>query len=129
MRLLAAAPFCIVLLGCSSGPFSGFRESFRISPEENAQIQKILRENEGAIRNCYLNQFEKAEVRPAGSIQMSFVIDQDGKATEAKIRETTLHEPKVERCFVKAISAIQFPTPKTGTGIFYSFNYDFNPQK
>jgi hypothetical protein len=83
----------------------------RLPPEV---IQRIVRQNFGRFRLCY----ERALVKKpklAGRIDVRYVIDRFGAATDVSVKASTLKDADLETCVTRAFEGISYPQPEAGT--------------
>ena len=77
-------------------------------------IRKVVRDNYGAFRACY-EQGLKQDASLAGSVVVSFVIEEDGRVSNAALNDsTTLTDRAVIDCVLQHYAALQFPKPEGG---------------
>jgi hypothetical protein len=96
--------------------------SGRLPPEA---IQRIVRQNFGRFRACY----EAGLVRnPAlsGTVTTRFVIDRAGAVASAVDGGSSLPDPAVAGCVVRAFSGVSFPQPEGGI-VTVSYPISFSP--
>lgn len=87
------------------------------TPKPRTYSEKVwdaLKDQTSAFRTCYWQVLYDETAAPekskmSGEVVVAFTIGKDGKATEAKIKSTTLHQPKVESCLLHEVLAADFP--------------------
>jgi hypothetical protein len=100
-----------VLLKLEPGPDGPrTRVSGRLPPGE---IQRIVRENFGAFRICYESGLKK-NAKLEGRVMARFVIGRDGTVTKVTDEGSTLPDPDVVACVLKAFNQLKFPKPEGG---------------
>jgi len=82
----------------------------RLPPEV---IQRIVRQNFGALRLCYEDGLRKNPTL-SGRISIKFVIDREGKVSTAQDCGSELPDSAVVRCVVDKIAPLKFPQPEGG---------------
>jgi len=71
------------------------------------EIKAAMRARFGAFRACYE---ALAEPRPAGTFELAFAIDGDGKVQSASSANgTTMRAPGFERCMLDGARSVEFP--------------------
>jgi outer membrane biosynthesis protein TonB len=76
-------------------------------------VQRILRQGNGAFRNCYENvlmQSSKAE----GTVTLTFEIDERGSVSQSTVLKSDFTDPVMTPCIVSVISSLAFPKPSMG---------------
>jgi hypothetical protein len=103
---------------CSVDMVSG-----RLPPEA---IQRIVRQNFGRFRACY----EAGLVRnPSleGTVTTRFVIDHAGAVASAADGGSSMPDPAVSACVVRAFSGVSFPQPEGGI-VTVTYPIRFSPE-
>ena len=85
-------------------------------------VQKVIDRNKNQIRYCYEVELQRNQ-NLAGRIAVRWVILGTGRVGEVVIRDSTMNNPKVERCMINRIKTWQFPAP-AGGGVV-EVNYPF----
>ena len=80
---------------------------------DKAVIRNVIRQHLDEVKKCYETQLEKNKSL-AGRVVVHVVIGADGKVTESRIEETSLHSPAGEQCIVDAVHGWEFPKPRGG---------------
>jgi hypothetical protein len=87
-------------------------------------IRRIVREHAGQIKYCY----EKELIRTpgiSGKVIMKWVINGEGKVTQALSQESQLKNPAVESCLANRIKTWVFPKPKGGGTVVVNYPFVF----
>lgn len=101
----------------------GTQVSGRLPPET---IQRIIRQNFGRFRACY----EKGLLRNpslAGTVRARFVIGRSGAVESAQDGGSSMPDPAVTACVVRAFSGISFPQPVDGI-VMVTYPIAFSPE-
>jgi len=77
-------------------------------------IRETLKAGMESIKTCYELVPEDAET-PEGVVTLRIIIGETGDVSSSEVRETTLHNAKVESCIVQKVSTLKFPPPKGGS--------------
>jgi len=77
-------------------------------------VRRIVRQNFGRFRLCYENGLRK-NPNLAGNLLVSFTIDAAGAVSRASDGGSTLADPAVVTCVVRAFGALSFPQPVSGS--------------
>src|SRR4051794_3849142 len=81
-----------------------------ITPERQDAIERLFTRKAGDLQACWAEEYEKTHNRKLeGNVTLQLNIDAAGKPGDVKILQTTLANPSVESCVIKAVSAWQFP--------------------
>ncbi len=82
----------------------------RLPPEV---IQRIVRQNFGRFRQCYVHATEK---NPSleGTVSVHFTITEDGSVSDAREEGSSLPDPAVRACVARAFTGLSFPQPEGG---------------
>jgi TonB family protein len=87
-------------------------------------IQRIVRVHVPSVRDCYERQLAKAPTL-AGRVSLRFVISHSGSVVSAKVQSSTLGQPDVESCVLRAIKRITFPPPAGGGVVIVTYPFQF----
>jgi hypothetical protein len=125
--------------GCGCGHWGGLRGhharaptvrwgdtvdvSGRLPPEA---IQRIVRQNFGRFRACYETKLRQNPTL-AGTVTTRFVIGRDGSVSSAAGGGSTMTDPDVTSCVVRAFYGVSFPQPEGGI-VTVSYPIVFSPQ-
>ncbi|MFN3201892.1 MAG: TonB family protein [Bradymonadia bacterium] len=93
-------------------------------PLEQEEIRKVIRRHREEYKYCYERQLQ-AQRDLSGKIKVKFAIGANGKVIGAKVLESTMNSPEVERCLVKRIRRWQFPAPGGGATVFVKYPFVF----
>ena len=87
-------------------------------------IRRIVREHAGQIRYCYERELTRS---PGiyGKIVMKWVINGEGKVTQATTAETQMRNANVEGCLATKIKTWVFPKPKGGGIVIVNYPFVF----
>ena len=89
------------------------------------KISAAIRRRLSGIKNCY-EQALKRNPKLSGKIVIAFVIDENGKVSEASVDSDSLGDGGVARCIMSLIRRVRFPKPEEGT-VEASFPFVFTP--
>ncbi|MEO7330445.1 MAG: AgmX/PglI C-terminal domain-containing protein [Minicystis sp.] len=82
----------------------------RLPPEI---VQRTLRQNFGRYRLCYENAL-RTNPQLSGRVVVRFVIGRDGSVSSVADGGSTLPDPAVVSCIVRAVYGLSFPPPEGG---------------
>jgi hypothetical protein len=87
-------------------------------------IRRVVREHMAQIRYCYERELTKT---PGiyGKIVMKWIINGQGKVTQAKVAETQMNNKNVESCIARKILTWRFPKPKGGGIVIVNYPFVF----
>jgi hypothetical protein len=87
-------------------------------------IRRIVQEHASQIRYCYERELTRT---PGifGKIKMKWVINGEGKVTQAQTEETQMKNANVENCLATKIKTWVFPKPKGGGIVIVSYPFVF----
>jgi hypothetical protein len=91
------------------GGYGGY-VSGRLPPES---ILRIIRQNLGRARLCYENGLRRNPTL-AGRVVVRFIIGRDGAVQSSADGGSTLPDPEVVSCIVRAFYGLSFPAPEDG---------------
>lgn len=82
-------------------------------------IRSPLEARHDEYRSCFLESesYKGTKTDEKGVIKVSFIIDQAGKVTQAKIAETAFKDPNFHACILEQIRMVTFKAPKDGKNI------------
>lgn len=89
------------------------------------QISAAIKRRLAGIKNCY-EQALKRNPKLAGKIVIAFVIDENGKVSEASVDSDSMGDSGVAKCIISLIRRVRFPKPDDGT-VEASFPFVFTP--
>ena len=90
------------------------------------EIRTVMKGNVNQVRTCYEKGLQ-ASPSLEGKVVVSFVIDPKGKVGTCTIAESTLGDPDVESCILKAVQRWTFPKPKGGGIVKVSYPFVLTP--
>jgi len=76
-------------------------------------IQRIIRQNFGRFRACYQGGLTHAP-ELAGTVTVRFVIGRDGAVSSVSDGGSSMPDPAVTSCVVRAFYGLSFPQPEGG---------------
>ena len=87
-------------------------------------IRRVVREHAGQMRYCYERELTRS---PGiyGKIVMKWVINGEGKVTQATTAETQMRNANVEGCLATKIKTWVFPKPKGGGIVIVNYPFVF----
>lgn len=88
-----------------------------------AVIQKVTQSKRGEVGACHLHYSPQA----TGRVDISYVIQPDGKVKEAKLVKSTLKAPKTEGCILGVVRKLKFPKTPDDDFETWTLTWDFNP--
>lgn len=80
------------------------------------------------INRCYESAL-RFEPELAGKVSVRFAVVRKGYVRSLRIVENTTGNDRVERCVARVVSAIRFPSRRTGKSLSFTFPFVFAPQK
>jgi len=89
-------------------------------------IRRIVRAHINEIRYCY-NQGLAKDPALEGRVSIQFTIGATGKVAGAVVEESTLSDPKVGECMVKAVKRWVFPKPDGGGNVVVTYPFVLEP--
>lgn len=92
----------------SCSPMCGVKVEGRLPPEV---IQRIVRQNHGRFRQCYVDAF-RGEARPTARVTVTFVIGRDGSVGSASAKGDG--EAGLASCVARSFYGLSFPQPEGG---------------
>ncbi len=94
----------------------------RLPPEV---VQRIVRQSFGRFRLCYEGAL-KQDPELAGTVEVHFTIDQKGATTGVVEGRSTIDDPTMRSCVVRAFAGLTFPQPEGGV-VAVSYPILFSP--
>jgi TonB family protein len=91
-----------------------------------AQIEKTFGFHRRFFNHIYLEHL-KSKPKLAGTMLVSFAIEPDGAARDAKLDRSTLADPAFEQAILKQIAETRFP-PATGVTPVQRYPLEFSPK-
>ncbi len=113
LTLLILTAFSLGFTACSSTPDN--------SPEG---MKAIFGENQSQTDACYQKVLKKEPDMGGGSVQLRFMINEEGKAYKTKFlkKKSTLNNKLLNACLKKVVHSWQFPTGNA-MDIVYDFSF------
>lgn len=87
-------------------------------------IRRIVQEHASQIRYCYERELTRTP-GISGKIKMKWVINGEGRVTQAQKEESQMHNANVENCLATKIKTWVFPKPKGGGIVIVSYPFIF----
>ena len=92
-------------------------------------VQRIMRRAKRKFLYCYNRELQKRQDL-SGKVGVKFVIGPSGKVISARINNdgkvTTIKNAKVERCIVRQVKRLKFPSPKGGGIVRVNYGWRFD---
>jgi hypothetical protein len=79
------------------------------------------------INRCYESAL-RFEPELAGKVSVRFAVVRKGYVRGLRVVENTTGNDRVERCVARVVSAIRFPSRRTGKSLSFTFPFVFAPQ-
>jgi len=98
---------------------SGRIDSFVVRQKIHKDLPKINRCYESALRY---------EPELAGKVSIRFAVVRRGYVKGVQVVENTTGNHGVERCVARVVSALRFPSRRTGKSLRFTFPFVFAPQ-
>ena len=98
---------------------SGRIDAFVVRQKIHQDLPKINRCYESALR--YAPEL-------AGKVSIRFAVVRKGYVKGVRVLENTTGNDGVERCVARVVSALRFPSRRTGKSISFTFPFVFAPQ-
>jgi|GEM_PF-1469286 len=89
-----------------------------------AEIRIAVQQQMNPIRQCYNRELQR-NGSLAGRIVVWFIIDVDGRVSEARLKDSTMANVVVEDCIVAEVEGMRFPKPQAGKVVPVSFPFTF----
>ena len=88
------------------------------------QIDYVIKKNIEPIRQCYIDGLKK---NPSiqGSLQIQFIIANDGSVSKAKVKRSELKDPYIGNCIVNQFKQFTFPKPHGGGIVIITYPFAF----
>ena len=90
-------------------------------------VRETIRRDLPKINRCYESAL-RYEPELAGKVKVRFAVVRRGDVQAVKILENTTGHEGVERCVTRVVSAIKFPTRRSGKPLSFTFPFIFAPQ-
>jgi hypothetical protein len=94
-------------------------DAFVVREEISKDLAKINRCYESALRY---------EPMLAGKVSVRFAVVRNGYVKGVQVIQNTTGNDHVERCVARIVSAIRFPSRRTGKSLRFTFPFVFAPQ-
>ncbi len=88
------------------------------------EIGRVIRRNLARFKYCYEKQLN-ANPNLGGKISIYFTIAPTGSVAQAKVRETSMNNKKVESCTTKVMRSLKFPKPRGGGIVVVTYPFVF----
>ncbi|MGB5372398.1 MAG: AgmX/PglI C-terminal domain-containing protein [Polyangiales bacterium] len=98
---------------------SGRIDAFVVRQKIHRDLPKINRCYESALR---------FEPELTGKVSVRFAVVRKGYVRGLRVVENTTGNDRVERCVARVVSAIRFPSRRTGKSLSFTFPFVFAPQ-
>jgi len=115
---LVTAGLCLPT-GVDAGSSRPPIDAFVVREEISKDLPKINRCYESALR------YEPALT---GKVSVRFAVVRSGDVRGVQVIENTTGNDHVERCVTRVVSAIRFPSRRTGKSLSFTFPFVFAPQ-
>jgi len=116
---MAVALLALGTAGAAAAGSSGQLDAFVVRETIRKDLPRIHRCYESALRD---------EPELAGKVSVRFAVLRKGHVQAVQVIENTTGNPAVERCVARVVSAIQFPSRRTGKSLRFTFPFVFAPQ-
>ncbi|HEY4179152.1 MAG TPA: AgmX/PglI C-terminal domain-containing protein [Kofleriaceae bacterium] len=91
-----------------------------------AELDRVVATRRGMFSACYEKELHRLS-ELAGIVNVTFAIAGDGTVSAATVVSTTLNSESVERCVIRNLTRLQFPSRPAAPSVGYSFT--FAPEK
>jgi TonB family protein len=91
------------------------------------RVKAVISEHLAEIHTCYDKLLQKFPGK-SGSITVEFVISRDGSIRSTKIKKTSISNPGLHKCMIKAIGTWKFDATLSGMDLTVSYPFVFNAQ-
>ena len=116
---LVAALAVLSVTGSSHAGSYGELDALVVRQKIKKDLPRINRCYESALRD---------EPQLAGKVSIRFAVVRAGYVKGVQVVENTTGNEKVERCVTRVLSAIRFPSRRTGKSLRFTFPFIFAPQ-
>jgi TonB family protein len=86
---------------------------------DKTAVREVVRANIDDVRECYNAELGRDET-VEGRVVVSFVVQPDGKVTNARVSESTMPK-QFDACLAAAVAGWAFPTARESTSVTYPF--------
>ena len=90
-------------------------------------VREKIRRDLPKINRCYESAL-RYEPELAGKVKVRFAVVRKGYVKGVRVLENTTGNEGVERCVARVVSAIRFPTRRSGKVLSFTFPFVFAPQ-
>jgi TonB family protein len=90
-------------------------------------VREKIRKDLPKINRCYESAL-RYEPELAGKVSVRFAVLRKGHVQGLEVVENTTGNPNVERCVARIVSAIRFPSRRSGKSVRFTFPFVFAPQ-
>jgi TonB family protein len=90
-------------------------------------VRDKIRKDLPKINRCYESAL-RYEPELAGKVKVRFAVMRKGYVKGVQVVENTTGHPGMERCVARVVSAIRFPSRRTGKSLRFTFPFVFAPQ-
>ncbi len=90
-------------------------------------VRAKIRKDLPKINRCYESAL-RYEPELAGKVKVRFAVVRKGHVKGLQVLENTTGHSGVERCVARVVSAIRFPSRRTGKSLRFTFPFVFAPQ-
>jgi metallo-beta-lactamase class B len=91
-------------------------------------LRAVIQNHIGDIRDCYERELG-ADPAQFGEVKVQFTIAATGQVIASVVQKSTLGNPRVETCAVKAVRGWQFPKPVGGGIVVVSYPFVLMPDR
>ena len=91
-------------------------------------IQKTVNRHKGELKGCYERELAKVK-NLHGRITALWYITPEGNVSAALVKDSTMHNPNVEKCIIDSIRFWRFPAPKGGGSVEVEYPFVFEVGK
>jgi len=90
-------------------------------------VREKIKRDLPKINRCYESAL-RYEPELAGKVSVRFAVVRTGFVKGVQVLENTTGNDNVERCVSRVVSAIRFPSRRTGKSLRFTFPFVFAPQ-
>jgi len=91
----------------------------------NEQIQTAVNGGLQAFDACYTLGADKTTGKLEGTVTIQATVGPNGDVNEAKVKESTVKNPKVDACVADAFKKVKFPRPEGGSTVMITYPMSF----
>jgi len=85
-------------------------------------IRRVIQRHIGEVRQCYEEGLNR-DATLTGRVVVRFIIAANGRVEHSLVHETTLGDPRVERCIAQAVRSWTFPAPEGGGIVIVTYPF------